>query len=205
MWTLLGTFLGGALVFLANMQKRRWEIGDKANERLAAMDESHRADLRRAYAEFIAAYGHFLDTAIIMVKASAVIEEQKREARDSVIDRGGPDELVDDAYKHGGNPDLKKKVRQYMDDLRAASTAGNARAEDVLMLEDDADRAQLVIELRDANIPLPQSTDDYDRFEHDIQAQRPKLDALTKSLAGAFAPRRLYEKRKALGTGGEKP
>jgi hypothetical protein len=85
------------------------------------------------------------------------------------------------------NAALAERSRVALHNLTEAGIDANTRASKLLMLEDDPERANAVRLLLEPPLDAPQSVDDVDRFVRDIRHRRGLLDALNRSMEGAFA------------------
>lgn len=178
----IGSFITSQV---ASWRQRKEKLG----EREATRDESHRDQLRRAYAEFISAYSKFLDAAGLMHSINRAMHELLQEAD---MQQGG--NIIGLRAAEGAIiPEFQERGRRAIEDFVAASSDANTKGVAVLLLDDDDERRRRTLVLADARLTLPQSQDDYARFHADILRLRAVLDELTEALGGAFSPDRWHQ------------
>jgi hypothetical protein len=166
---------------------RRDAIEDRKTALLESAQDKHRGELRIAYAEFIAATSSFLDSAAfyaISVRSQfQAYEELHATAMAYLKSEEHADRYVDEARQEGA-----KKLAELVDSFRLANTAYAAKRTALLLLEADEEWGkqinQIVVE-SDA----PQRAEDVDPFLSVLNTTRWRLNALTQSLTGRFAPK----------------
>ena len=165
----------------------------KREEREATLDETHRDQLRRAYAEFISAYSKFLDAGSLMHSINRAIDELPHDAYVAAKQHGADDETAWTAAEHAVAPELRERGRRGLEDFAAASTDANTKGVALLLIDDDDARRQKILVLANAQLSPPQSKDDYARFHQDLVRLRAALDEVIASLGGVFSPDRWHQ------------
>lgn len=183
---------GGGLVLAKGAWDRLWQRRDKREDRGEGRDDEHRDQLRIAYAEFIAAYTHFLGAAMLMQVIGRTIDTLPGETFTQASNMGMNHVEARQAAEKAVSDDLRARGKQTVEDFAAASTNANTRAVAVLLIEDEPNRRRLVLELANSDLIAPQDSEDYDRFEADVHRLRAQLQRLTAELLGAFSPQRWH-------------
>jgi hypothetical protein len=189
--SLLGALgIGGVAGNLLTTWRQR---KDKREEREATRDESHRDQLRRAYAEFISAYSKFLDAGGLMHSIGRAIDELPHDTYLSARQLGADEDAARVAAAGAVIPELRERGRRAIEDFVVASADANTHAIAVLIIDDDSERRKRTLVLANSQLAPPQSNDDSSRFHADLVRLRAVLDELTESLGGAFSPDRWYQ------------
>jgi hypothetical protein len=150
--------IGGATITAVLTQ--RGQQRTKREELAAARDDAHRAKLQQGYADFITAYGAYLDAAAdTFAKAHTIVDEAAASA-----------------------------FLQATLAFSAASTVQQQKAMHVTIIDDNQARREQALAL--SNLKVNPSNKNAEEASNEVYNARIALQALSKELAGAFSPNR---------------
>jgi hypothetical protein len=128
--------VGGVVITtIKDLITRHFQRKDKELDRQAAREDGHRAELRAAYAEFIAAYSRFLNLGGLMNSIDIALEAQSREGYEMAIAEGLSEEQARQVCDAHRNKDLVAKSRQALDDFTSASIEMEKKLVNLILLE----------------------------------------------------------------------
>jgi len=185
---------GGALVWVGNWINRRWQRADKRDERQeerrALRQVQHRAELKQAYAEFIATYTDHLDagsSAIATVRAyehaRQGLSRAKQEAwgDKTVYER----ELIKNAERESASFEAIQRFRSALHNV-------DGKAMNVALIEDDQERRDRLLALVEERVALPSSSTEEQAFLSKLKDREKALNALVRHLGGLFGVNRWF-------------
>lgn len=201
MEAIIGIVVGALLTQISQYIEHRRQRQVKADDRAAARedeaekrrqgaDDEHRTELRHAYASLMATHARYLDTGTQLLASLRTVEGLQEGVRILSLQAVYGDKQRED-YQRGltNQAQWNERVRSQTAAFVAALTEVQTKLADVVLLENDPERQSLLGVVAELTVKLPQSPDDYVRFESDVEKSRARLASFKWTLAGVFAPR----------------
>lgn len=152
----INVLLGALIAQGGAWLNRTWGKKDRAVDRDEARKDKHRDDLRRAYAEFLAAANHMIDRGYTMAGISSAVDNIKEEGDVPA-------------------PELIARSRASVEEFIAARTSAEEKGFAVSLLEPNLELRVMIHNIALDKLQMPGSDGDEKRFETDLDQRRERV------------------------------